>query len=790
MDTIKDIARQYIDAGKKLTLLGYPRTEEAKVPFHKDWRNRKIKKSVILNSGRNLGWVIGDNDIVIDVDPKNGGDKTFEKLQKDLGIDLFPTVKTPSGGFHIYLKFKREEGFVYRKTMRQYPGIDFLTKGSQCVIPGSEVAEKGFYIFEDEFKPYFHQEECPEEIINLIKKREIDEPTAEEKADLGDFAGLIDEDAIWTLEKVAETLSKIDPNCDYDTWYKVGMGVHSAFPGKEGLDLYIEWSKGGDTFKDGECESKWRSFSKDTSGVTMGTVVFFAKENELDKMDEVVENFQQQIEIADHRTIKRDIYKEMKEYVFDAYQTGLLVECLKNRYKALGSKIPIAELRKNVSAVNVEKKDDEIPDWCKNWIYVQSHAAYFNLQRFKLVKPDGFNIENGSKVPTAPGADLPIPAHRYVSAKGLIRTVDTMAYLPQHKPGINYIDGEEVLNIFDHESVPIPADEYTPEGKEAIKRIINHIGFLCNGDEKKAKIIMEYIAHQRQFPGKKLLWAVMFISIEGLGKSFFAELARTLIGAKNVGVINSSQLMSNFNSFSSGTALNVIEELKIAGHNRYEVLNAIKPLITDNIIQINEKGVKQYLVRNVTNYIACSNFKDAIPIDEHDRRWMINYVNLIKLDDIQKKVGEPSHVYFPALFDTLKNYPGEIVKFFDEMEISDEFLAMKKAPLTTDKELMISANMAAFDGWTEAKELMDEGGEYWNQNVICTVDFFRELQERHPHIEFKTTRKNLLLRRLGLDPLPNPVKIDGVSKRVAVRFFMTNAQVKMELKTGGAYLEE
>ena len=58
-------------------------------------------------------------------------------------------------------------------------------------------------------------------------------------------------------------LEYIDPDCDYDTWLRIGMAIHANDTGDDSLGIWTNWSQRGSKFKDGECESKWATFSLD-----------------------------------------------------------------------------------------------------------------------------------------------------------------------------------------------------------------------------------------------------------------------------------------------------------------------------------------------------------------------------------------------------------------------------------------------------------------------------------------------------------------------------------------------
>lgn len=73
---------------------------------------------------------------------------------------------------------------------------------------------------------------------------------------------------------------------DYDSWLHVGMSL--AGLGRHGLDLWDAWSRGGSTYKPGECERKWSGLGD--SGRTFASLVAWARE---DSPDEFARAFSQ-----------------------------------------------------------------------------------------------------------------------------------------------------------------------------------------------------------------------------------------------------------------------------------------------------------------------------------------------------------------------------------------------------------------------------------------------------------------------------------------------------------------
>jgi hypothetical protein len=76
-------------------------------------------------------------------------------------------------------------------------------------------------------------------------------------------------------------LKYISPRDDYEGWLQVGMALHSV--DESLLDEWIDHSRGSNFFDENECIEKWSSFKG--SGITLGTLYYFAKEESGDIVD-------------------------------------------------------------------------------------------------------------------------------------------------------------------------------------------------------------------------------------------------------------------------------------------------------------------------------------------------------------------------------------------------------------------------------------------------------------------------------------------------------------------------
>jgi KaiC/GvpD/RAD55 family RecA-like ATPase len=64
---------------------------------------------------------------------------------------------------------------------------------------------------------------------------------------------------------------------DYEKWSRVGMSLREF--GIAGLSLWRDWSKKGETYKEGECEKKWETLAE-TPEITLGSLKYWASSSE------------------------------------------------------------------------------------------------------------------------------------------------------------------------------------------------------------------------------------------------------------------------------------------------------------------------------------------------------------------------------------------------------------------------------------------------------------------------------------------------------------------------------
>lgn len=227
--------------GYRLILL----SSTAKKPIEKGWQQIDYRQQIPswLERGGNIGVLLGDDDIVLDVDPRNGGLESLERLQRDLGIDLssFPTVLSGrgDGGRHIYMK--KPVALRVRKNLKGYPGLDIKTKGGFVLGPASRHPETGGVYRPDPSTPSISKvSEAPAPLLDALRRCESNPRVRRGGGEL-------------SVDDLKLVLSALDPaeygEGNYAGWIRIAAACHDATNG-EGLEVWLDWAAKDDRYAD------------------------------------------------------------------------------------------------------------------------------------------------------------------------------------------------------------------------------------------------------------------------------------------------------------------------------------------------------------------------------------------------------------------------------------------------------------------------------------------------------------------------------------------------------------
>lgn len=251
-----------------------------KHPFTSQWQYtrhyspeqlQEMEQDGLFDSG--YGILIQDGLLIIDVDARNGGVESYAKLVSEIpeiaGCGLIVNTGSGGGSKHLFFKYSNTSQALSSK-LDDYPGIDFKHSG---FVVGAGSMHKSGNKYEILIGSPADIGEAPAGLIELLLREDI------VAIDSGNYSSFSD---------IQGVLDSLDPNCRYDDWLKIGMGLHHEFKGSQaGFELWNSWSskairKGSDgkTIYPGidELKKKWGSFNFDSlKPVTIATVFDMAQ---------------------------------------------------------------------------------------------------------------------------------------------------------------------------------------------------------------------------------------------------------------------------------------------------------------------------------------------------------------------------------------------------------------------------------------------------------------------------------------------------------------------------------
>lgn len=260
--------------------------------------------------------------------------------------------------------------------------------------------------------------------------------------------------------------------------------------------------------------------------------------------------------------------------------------------------------------------------WFRNCYFVVRFGEIFSPEG-RFMNSTKFNGRYGGKqfcMSTAGSKVVNEPWQAALRATDwTIPKVDHIRFLPEKEPFEIVKDklGRKGLNTY----LPIKTDFC----KGDVSLWLNHLQKILP-DENDRHIFSSYMAHCVKYPGFKIPWAILLQSTYGIGKTAFIKVIQHALGNMYTYRPKAAELVasgSKFNAWMRSKLAIIVDEIKI--DERRELIEILKPMITDAEIEVQAKGVDQEMEDNCANWIFFSNHKDAIPIRQNDRRYCIFY---------------------------------------------------------------------------------------------------------------------------------------------------------------------
>lgn len=460
-----------------------------------------------------------------------------------------------------------------------------------------------------------------------------------------------------------------------------------------------------------------------------------------------------------------------------------LVGTLNKKLDFFDAKMPVAKLRALLCPPRMLAIGDA-PEWAMQHCYIRKNDVFYNVLTGSEMSKEGFIATYSRCMPVKQNGERECPA-KWSRNHWNIVTVDDKVYRPDQPIYFNH-GGVEYVNTFVPISIPVRVA--VGEAGPAIQAFVNHAFALCGGRHDVFWKLIKWMAHNVQFPGVKIRWSPLIKGVPGDGKSIFGDVLRAALGYRNVNTTDISTITNSggFTDWATGAAVNVIEEIHLTGKDRHKLFNAMKQFIGDTVININRKGrASSGAIINVTNHFATTNFNDALPVNDLDRRWMVIFSPYDTIDDACSALGltlDELIGMFKMIGSAARQWPGQFREWLFSIDVSD-FNPDDRAPLTEEKASMAATSEDPVDELV--RDVIAKGGVGIHADCFSSGAVQARIKMMHLAGSIseppKTSAWSHTLSRLGYRKISTPVWWNGSTHRVWIRAKISQDQIKILL---------
>ncbi|UPJ49895.1 bifunctional DNA primase/polymerase [Bradyrhizobium sp. 200] len=640
-----------------------------------------VSASVIHNAvmdNTNVGWRLGPEDLVLDIDPRNGGLDSFARLCFDVSLDQSRYVRVDSGrgdgGFHLYML--KPADMATCETPAEYPGIEFKAVGRQVVCAGSLHHATGkHYAFVAEGHPQIEGEarQAPKALLKLIQYK----PSA----------GSEDGDGVMTAEGAERLLDKLNPENvvpDNDAFETFAPAAKKACADADAEAYVLDWLA-RDKSQDSPV-ARWNSYRNDKAGgIGVGTFIYILKRHGVGQ------------EAIDSVFGERDKVEAADDFPDDddGGPKGAAEDFDDMRDEERGA---------DFDAWTPPEDDGVAPEEppravLKDWQFIVESGQFIHSDGVQRWSDKQFSFKFGYLARTG---DV---IKHIKQGKIKIQQYDRQVYIPNAPPVVHH-DGAPAFNIWRPSAM-------TPQGGDH-QWFLDHVAYMFP-DAQSQSHVLDFMAQLIQFPEVKIHFALLIQSRQGVGKGALAMILRKMIGRRNTVEPSNDEVIKTYTGWQEGAQLAIINELMAGGSA--SVLNRLKSPITEDTLRIEKKFGNTFSIPNHMNLFAMTNHKDALPIPADDRRWLILFSSASK---------QPAE-YYDALFDNIADDSkvAAVMQYLLERFIT--FNPKAPAPMTDAKRDM--AERSQSDATILLKDMLAEGRTPFHFDLVRAADIVAKIKE-------------------------------------------------------------
>lgn len=348
----------------------------------------------------------------------------------------------------------------------------------------------------------------------------------------------------------------------------------------------------------------------------------------------------------------------------------------------------------------------QMEEWFAGCTYISGTHRVFDKSTGQLYPPPVFNAMKGGKrffIDWDGPSNITTSAFTAFTENRIHRfpTAITTCFKPDATPGVIINDA---VNIYYPDPQPSMPGDASP--------FVEHIRKLLP-NERDQRIILSWMAALVQNKGVKFTWAIALQGAQGNGKTFIADALKKCVGPRYWHTPAAEDLVGKFNGYLEGKMLINVEEIHMQG--RRDVLDVLKPLITNVAVEVQNKGENKHMIDNVANWFFTTNHRDAIVKTGDDRRYAVLFSAQQHARDLKRDGMDVKSGYFERLFDWAEKKGGYAIihDFLLHYQIDAEFNPLKgchRAPDTSSTSESINTSMGKVEQFImEAVEAEERG---------------------------------------------------------------------------------
>lgn len=589
---------------------------------------------------------------VLDVDVKNDAPGIAE-LRK-LKLPATMTVRTPTGGLHLYYRLPEGHSTPLKNGVKWRPGLDIRAAGGYVLAPGSILdthPDNPYIAIGTHNVPRM----APQHLLDILPYHSS-EPQSD---DLLDDLALDVPDYAKSSAASSEALSALDTAPTTSQYSRIPDTIPAG-----GRD---------DTLYRYACSWRERNYPIAHAKVLMHDLHTRLEQPSGDHF-----------ELSTAMDILRRAYKTYKPGEVQRAEEQAKIEAIQPATTEITSQLSEAS-----KAGDVPAKPKDIKAALTRFVYcVEGNQVLDTLKH-----PAYAAMAMGSFTNTYANINLKNKNEKTKSITDIWmthtnrQTVDALQYRPK-APMVFSRDTAVHYNTWRESPLaPLAAKIDTPDAG-MLQPFFDHLDYIFGEDTIEKELFWQWLAFGVRYPERRPAYGVLIIStVTGIGKSWFFYLLCRLMGSSEVKTALSKELTSEFNTWACSCSFALIHEIFMQGKSG--TMETVGSMITESPIMMNDKFVKRRMTDIFSNVLAFTNRPDAVALQEYDRRFFVYRSAALK-----KAAEDKYFVRLTEWVDT--DGPIHLYKYIQQMDLS-KFNPYAEPIRTSAKEEMIYINMSLIE---------------------------------------------------------------------------------------------